>query len=406
MALRTRLLAVLAILAVATLAANGTSLILFMNLADAASQLSPQLRETAETSRAWMIGVSLIASIVGLSAFAILVRLILSLLGGDPQYVSDAVQRIAGGDLAFRMALRPGDSTSLSAVISGMQQNLQGTVGEMAAASSKLDAAVSRIGAMTGNILTTATRQSEAAQSTNATLHELASLLRVVSSNAENAGHQIDASRDRTDSANESLSYLIGEISTVEEAVNEISRRAAEFIETTHAITQMTQEVRDIADQTNLLALNASIEAARAGEQGRGFAAVADEVRKLAEKSAISAAKIDTVTQAMESRSGDVESAIQRGLASLNTSQTHLEEVAIALGESNQSVALSAAESKKIVTSAREQAQATEAITKNMDEITVLANTTSQAVEQAAMAVHDLEGLSHGLAATSGRFRI
>jgi methyl-accepting chemotaxis protein len=406
MTLRNRLLVVLGIMALATVAANGTGLYMFISLADEASRLSPQLRDSAASGRWWIISVSLVASIVGLAAFVMLVRMILGLLGGEPQYVSDAVKRISAGDLAFRMELQSGDNDSLSAAISGMQRNLQTTVGEMAGASSKLDAAVSRIGAMTNNILGTTDRQSEAAQSTTQTLHQLAESLRDVSSNAENVSRQIGASQERTDSANVSLSHLIGEISTVEEAVGEISDRANEFIQSTRAITDMTRQVKDIADQTNLLALNAAIEAARAGEQGRGFAVVADEVRKLAEKSAVAAAEIDNVTRTMGSRSGDVESAIQRGMASLATSQNHLEEVAIALGESNHAVQQSVSETDQIVGAARHQAEATEAVTGNMDQMADMARATSQAIEEAAAAVRDLEGISHALSAVSNRFRL
>ncbi len=406
MSLRNRILAVLGILALATLVANGTSFYFFMRLADEASLLSPQLRVSTDSARWWMISVSLIASIVGLAAFVMLVRMILKLLGGEPQYVSDAVKRIAGGDLAFRLELQPGDTESLSAAISGMQQSLRQTVGELAGASSSLDGAISRIGSMTDDILNSAVRQNSAAQSTTATLGQLEDTLHQVSNNAENVGQQIAASMKQTESANESLSKLIGEISSVEETVGEIASKAAEFIQSTQAITSMTREVRDIADQTNLLALNAAIEAARAGEQGRGFAVVADEVRKLAEKSAVAAAQIDTVTKTMGSRSGDVEKAIQRGLESLATSQDHLEEVAIALGDSNQAVQQSVAEAGLIVGAARAQSVAASSVVCHMDEIASMAGATTAAVKQTAAAVHELETLSHGLSAAAQRFRL
>lgn len=60
-------------------------------------------------------------------------------------------------------------------------------------------------------------------------------------------------------------------------------------------ISDLTNDILDIASQTNLLALNASIEAARAGEAGKGFAVVADEISKLAANSTQTAATIQNI---------------------------------------------------------------------------------------------------------------
>ena len=60
-------------------------------------------------------------------------------------------------------------------------------------------------------------------------------------------------------------------------------------------VSELTNDILNIADQTNLLALNASIEAARAGEAGRGFAVVASEIGKLSESSRDAAVNIQSI---------------------------------------------------------------------------------------------------------------
>ena len=83
----------------------------------------------------------------------------------------------------------------------------------------------------------------------------------------------------------------------------EESMRAAKEVD---KITDLTEEILNIASQTNLLALNASIEAARAGEAGRGFAVVADEIRVLADNSRETANNIQMISTGVIASVGDL----------------------------------------------------------------------------------------------------
>ncbi|MFN6961377.1 MAG: hypothetical protein ACK4N6_03975, partial [Rhodocyclaceae bacterium] len=69
MTLRQRIYGVLAILVGVTLLANGYSFLMFLRLADAAGQVNSQLLAEAEDMRNGMVGVILIASVIGLAAF-------------------------------------------------------------------------------------------------------------------------------------------------------------------------------------------------------------------------------------------------------------------------------------------------------------------------------------------------
>jgi len=113
--LRQRLYLVLAVLAAVTVVANGFSFLMFLQLAEAAGKLDPKLLADAQSTRNWMILVIVIASLAGLAAFVMLARLLLNLLGGEPQYAAEVVKQISAGDLSVPIHLQPGDQSSLLA---------------------------------------------------------------------------------------------------------------------------------------------------------------------------------------------------------------------------------------------------------------------------------------------------
>jgi methyl-accepting chemotaxis protein len=406
MTLRQRLYWVLAILAVVTVVANGFSFVMYLRLADAAGQLDPKLLAQAQETRNWMIAVAIGASVIGLAAFVQLARMLLKLLGGEPQYVANVVQRIAGGDFGAQVDLKPGDDQSLLAAIAGMRSNLSQMAGQLSATVGRLRSASGEFHGISASMQSGTLEQSTAAQEAAGAVAQLTSGIEDIATQTAEVDRLATASLERTQEGNESLSRMIGELTQAENAVNEMTETAREFINSAASITGMTREVRDIADQTNLLALNAAIEAARAGEQGRGFAVVADEVRKLAEKSATTASEIDGVTRNLEQLAAKVRQTLEKGLAALSTSQQYLETVAEALGETNYSIGQTTEGMGRINAAVDNQNRASADITSSVERIATLSAAGDARAGQVVDAVRQLEDLAAELEAALGRFRV
>ncbi|QDX80485.1 hypothetical protein B9N43_03975 [Denitratisoma sp. DHT3] len=406
MSLRNRLVLVLSVLAIATVVANGFSFLMFMRLADEAGKLDGRLMEMAQSTQWWIIGVTLTASAVGLAAFVQLVRILLSLLGGEPQYAANVVKRISDGDLAFRIEVQRGDSNSLLAAIAGLQGSLGNMARQLTEAASKVRATTSQFTAMTADIQQKTAVQNDVAVTSVDVVGALASALEGVATEAADASGLAEASKSRSEDSINNLTRTIQDLSQASVAVQGAAQTAKAFIDSAKSITTMTQEVKEIADQTNLLALNAAIEAARAGEQGRGFAVVADEVRKLAEKSAATANEIDTVTNALGSQSDIVESSLRHGQEALVTMQQHLDHVAATLHEANNVASQTSEGMKRILTSVREQVASSESIGGSIKHIAGMAESNGNAALQVAEEAQQLESLAGDLEKTVKRFRL
>lgn len=108
---------------------------------------------------------------------------------------------------------------------------------------------------------------------------------------------------EASDRAKSVLEALGNSMSSVLEAIENISVQTNNTHESVKQIIEVTNLITEIANQTNLLSLNASIEAARAGEHGKGFAIVASEIQKLAEQCNSSATEIQTILARLTSNS-------------------------------------------------------------------------------------------------------
>ncbi len=244
--------------------------------------------------------------------------------------------------------------------------------------------------------------QSSRVNETAAAMDEMNATVLEVARNASSAAGSADQARDRAREGASIVSRMVACVESAREKSRTVTTDMAALGQRAESIGQIMNVISDIADQTNLLALNAAIEAARAGEAGRGFAVVADEVRKLAEKTMTATKEVGEAIRGIQDGTRVNVENVAQTVKTIEDATT----LAVTSGEVLDAiVALVECASDQvgsIATSAQQQSSASEQIHRSVEEINTISSETSQAMTQAATAVHDLARQSHTLRSLMG----
>ncbi|MBB3192818.1 methyl-accepting chemotaxis protein [Roseateles terrae] len=246
-----------------------------------ADGLARNANETARSSAMIMFALALVMTVFGGAVGLSLSRNLRRALGAEPEALSHAVARVAGGDLTLPLCPAASDSTSVLANVARMQSNLSDVVAGVRANSESVATASAQIAQGNQDLSQRTEEQASALQQTAATMEQLNTTVRNNADNAQQANQLAQAATTIATSGGE----VVGKVVATMQGISESSRKIGDIIGV----------IDGIAFQTNILALNAAVEAARAGEQGRGFAVVASEVRTLARRSADAAKEIKTL---------------------------------------------------------------------------------------------------------------
>ncbi|MBP9528955.1 MAG: methyl-accepting chemotaxis protein [Laribacter sp.] len=352
-----------------------------------------------------ILGVATLLSIVFGSFFAW--RLTRSIVQPLSEAVSTA-DTVAGGNLGVTIQppQRQDETARLLNTLGHMVQKLRETVSVMRDGVASSRQLAESLSSTTTQVHRASQTQADAASGSAAAIEQLTVSISAVTDAME---HVRDHARDSVHGVTQGsrrVADLEGGMNTLQSLVHDLAGQVQDFVKSSQAITELTSVVRDIADQTNLLALNAAIEAARAGEAGRGFAVVADEVRKLAEKSASSAAEIDTVNRELGSKSAALDSMVQKGIEALDVNHQHAGEVARIFQEIHDGAVQTGEEIDGLSHSIAEQRTASTDIARNMEHTVQMSEETAQAMQSVREQTAELTRIANQLDEQVAFFRL
>lgn len=277
--------------------------------------------------------------------------------------IDNALGAIAGGDLTQSASQAYlGDFQSIKLSLDGIQEELNKTMGQIAASAGQVSAGADQLSDSSQMMAQGATEQASAVQEISATITDISENAQKTSAAAAEVGSFVNQAGAKLGVSME----CVGELNVAMENISSSSREINSIIAT----------IENIAFQINILALNAAVEAARAGEAGKGFAVVADEVRNLASRS-------DEAAKATKELIGSSIAAVTEGSEIMERVTESLDQTGQLAGQVTSKMAF-------VVEAVEKQTVAIAQVTEGIDQISAVVQTNSATSQECAATSQEL----------------
>jgi len=387
---------------------------LFKIMQERAATLQEHLAKEGETAyqeansryeSTFLIGVggTVAAILILMAAGGLLIRSI----SGKMERIVQHFSRMAQGDLCDEIDITGRDEAGRALTeLASTQVSLKVMLDEIRAASHEIKVQSHHVEDQTAHVVTQSRDQRDKAASVAAATEEFSQSVMGVSDSAASAAAAASDAQVQVGEAQTTMGKSMAATERVVEAVQNSSSTIQALDRAIAKIGDMTNVIREIADQTNLLALNAAIEAARAGEAGRGFAVVADEVRKLAERTSTSTRDITANVTEIRRVTDAAVASMQEAVEEVETGIALIREGGAGLVKITESSDRVTALAHDIANAASEQASASQAVSRNMEQVVVLVDGNVSAANEAKIAVDNLVQQAGYLNRIVGRFKV
>lgn len=320
----------------------------------------------------------------------------------DKEYLQKTVNKymnfvgeVATGNLQEKLNLNgeKDDLTMLGHNLNKMIDGLRSMAENVHQATNNIASASSEIMAATAQQNQGAAQQAASVSQTNTTVEEVRQTAEQTSERALSVASVAKKAAEISEAGRLAVDNTVIGMNQIKDKVESIAENIVSLSEQTQQIGDIIQTVNDIAEQSNLLALNASIEAARAGEQGKGFAVVASEVKNLAEQSQQATAQVKAILSDIQRATDTLVMVTEEGTKGVDAGVTLANQAGHTIQQLSENISESARAAQQIVASAQQQAAGMDQIALAIGDInqsTTQALSSTKQTEKAAQSLSDL----------------
>lgn len=296
-------------------------------------------------------------------------------LNSKTNAVNQAVQEITGS--IGQTAGASSDASESISVIAAAVEEMHSTIQHQAASTEEISSSLEHVSLGVNQVATNVDEVSSSAQEMSGAVNNVATAVKEINISLNEVSLSCERSTRITDDAETKAL----ETKEIIENLNQSSTQIGKIIDV----------INDIADQTNMLALNAAIEAAGAGEAGRGFAVVANEVKELARQTAEATEEISRQIETMQTN-------MQQAVVAVETINGVIEESNSITGTIASAVAEQSAATGEISSSIVQAAERVSIITQNIADVASSIKEAAENVAEVSSGVHEIAHSTNELA--------